>query len=123
MENDYDEDTPRVVEPRVYHKPRLRKYPWNLTMKPIPQLGKWDKKYGCWRQTDAERKRADIKKDQKYLVVDNGTILIGQFWMNWYGWSFHPDYGVMSMQIEHLNSIYLIENYPKGRKRWKSKSE
>lgn len=117
MEDEYDEDTSRAVEPRIYPKPRLKKNPWNLAMKPIPQLGTWDNKYGVWRQTDTERKRTDIKKGQKYLVIcGDGRLLIGQFWMNWYGWDFHPNCGSVHHQIEHLDSIYLIKNYPKGRK-------
>lgn len=56
-----------------------------------------------------DRKRTDIDRKKLYLVKYEGTWLIGRFGMQWYGWSFRPNMGSMSMQIEWLNSIYEIK--------------
>lgn len=62
-----------------------------------------------WTQTNEERKRSDICSSKLYLVKYSGTWLIGRFAMQWYGWNFDPNLGVMSMQIEHLEEIYEIQ--------------
>lgn len=81
----------------------------NINLIEVPQLGNIDPKYKHWNQTDEERKRPDIDKTKLYLVKYSGTWLIGRFGMQWYGWNFHPNLGVMSMQIEWLEVIYEIQ--------------
>ena len=78
----------------------------------IEQLGHMDPdpRYSNQRrQTDEERKRPDIDPKALYLVNYRGSWLIGRFHMQWYGWNFEPNMGCMSMQIENLDEIYLIE--------------
>ncbi len=74
----------------------------------IEQKGCLDK-YNNWKQTDEERKRSDISSEKLYLVKYSETWLIGRFGMQWYGWNFNPNLGVMTMQIEHLDEIYEIK--------------
>lgn len=75
----------------------------------LKQLGKFDKKYKVWRQTEQEQKRKDIDAKKLYLVKYSGSWLIGRFDMVWYGWNFDPNMGSMSMQIEWLEKIYEIQ--------------
>lgn len=75
-------------------------------------MGKWDKKYKVWRQTEEEEKRKDIDPKKLYLVLYEDIWLIGRFGMQWYGWNFEPNLGAMSIQIESLKEIYEIKGLP-----------
>ena len=86
-----------------------------LTVKKLRKLGKWDKKYEVWRQTEEQEKRKDIDPKKLYLVSYHGIWLLGQFGMQWYGWNFMPNIGSMSIQIEMLKEIYEIKGLPQGK--------
>ncbi len=97
---------------KKYPKPKQIKLKLKTVL--IPQKGTWDEKYGVWRQTEAEEKRKDISPSKLYLVKYSNTWLLGTFGMQWYGWSFEPNIGSMSMQIEHLQEIHEIEGISRG---------
>lgn len=82
----------------------------------LSTLGKWDKKYHVWRQTEEQEKRKDIDPKKLYLVSYNDIWLIGRFHMQWYGWNFEPNLGCMSVQIESLKSIYEIQGLPQKKR-------
>ena len=79
-----------------------------VKLKKLRSLGKWDKKYRVWRQTEEQEKRKDIDSNKLYLVSYHDVWLLGRFGMQWYGWNFHPNMGSMSMQIEWLKEIYEV---------------
>ena len=81
----------------------------NISCQKIEQLGTFDDRYSVWRQSEDERKRSDISRDNIYLVKDDGVWMLGRFHMQWYGWNFSPNMGSYTMQIEHLEEIYLTD--------------
>jgi hypothetical protein len=62
--------------------------------------------------TDAEMKHTDISRDKMYLVNYDGIWLLGSFHMEIWGWSFDPNLGVISPQVNDLSAIYEVEGLP-----------
>lgn len=83
-----------------------------IKLRKLRSLGKWDKKYKLWRQTEEQEKRKDIDPKKLYLVSYDGVWMLGRFSMQWYGWIFDPNMGSMHMQIETLESIYEVTGLP-----------
>jgi len=106
-------------KPKTYPKPKEDTFINELQLQSIKQLGKWDKNYGYWRQTETEQKRKDIDPKRYYLVINRCSTIasgkiyyIGQFMMQLHGWRFHPNGGSFSIQIEHIEEFYLLLDIP-----------
>jgi hypothetical protein len=57
----------------------------------------------------AEMKRTDIDYNKLYLAKYHGIWLIGRFQMQWYGWNFMPNLGMMSIQYDSLEELHEID--------------
>lgn len=57
----------------------------------------------------AEMKRTDISPTKLYLAKYNGIWLIGRFQIQWYGWNFVPNLGMMNIQYDSLEELHEIE--------------
>jgi hypothetical protein len=57
----------------------------------------------------AEMKRTDINPTKLYLAKYQGIWLIGRFQMQWYGWNFLPNLGMMSIQYDSLEELHEID--------------
>jgi len=50
-----------------------------------------------------------IKSGVTYLIKYNNNWFAGKFGKQWFGWVFHPSWGVSSIQLNNIEILYEME--------------